>query len=172
MASRLSGSYERRAVDGFANHTAVIVLSDQEDVIGRVGLRGHDRGECGDGRLMVVERVDEIAGAVEDRVGHGRHQGYRRRLPGNETCDSVVQNLKYVIKTWAPAYGSSLARKTQLHYEQLMNKHVLPELGPLELRAITPETIARWQADLLADGYGRVAIRHAFDLLGSVLQRP
>ncbi|MHB8695416.1 MAG: tyrosine-type recombinase/integrase [Solirubrobacteraceae bacterium] len=82
-----------------------------------------------------------------------------------------VTLAEYVIKTWAPAYGSSLARKTQLHYEQMMNKHVLPELGPLELRAITPETIARWQADLLADGYGRVAIRHAFDLLGSILQR-
>ncbi len=77
----------------------------------------------------------------------------------------------YVIKTWAPAYGSSLARKTQLHYEHLLVKHVLPELGPLELRAIRPETIARWQADRLAAGHGRVAIRHASDLLGSILQR-
>ena len=48
---------------------------------------------------------------------------------------------------------------------------MLPELGPLELRAVTPETIARWQADRPADGHGRVAIRHAFDLLGSILQR-
>jgi Phage integrase, N-terminal SAM-like domain len=82
-----------------------------------------------------------------------------------------VTLAEYVIKTWAPAYGSNLARKTQLHYEQLLVKHVLPELGPLELRAITPETVARWQADRLADGYGRVAVRHAFDLLGSILQR-
>jgi len=79
--------------------------------------------------------------------------------------------LDYVTKTWAPAYGSNLARKTQLHYEHLLVKHVLPELGPLELRAITPEMIARWQADRVAAGYGRVSIRHAFDLLGSILQR-
>ena len=79
--------------------------------------------------------------------------------------------LDYVTETWAPAYGSNLARKTQLHYKHLLVKHVLPELGPLELRAITPEMIARWQADRLAAGYGRVAIRHAFDLLGSILQR-
>jgi integrase len=59
----------------------------------------------------------------------------------------------------------------QVHYEHLLVKHVLPELGPLELRAITPEMIPRWQADRLAAGYGRVAIRHAFDLLGSILQR-
>jgi integrase len=58
-----------------------------------------------------------------------------------------------------------------VHYEHLLVKHVLPELGPLELRAITPEMIARWQADRLAAGYGRLAIRHAFDLLGSILQR-
>ena len=48
---------------------------------------------------------------------------------------------------------------------------MLPQLGALELRAMSAETIARWQADRIADGYGRVAIRHAFDLLGSILQR-
>jgi len=51
-----------------------------------------------------------------------------------------VTLAEYVVNTWAPAYGSSLARKTQLHYEHLLIKHVLPELGPLELRAIRPET--------------------------------
>jgi integrase len=79
--------------------------------------------------------------------------------------------VEYVNATWAPAYASELALKTRLHYEQLLNKHVLPQLGALELRAITSETIARWQADRLAAGFGRVAIRHAFDLLGSILQR-
>jgi integrase len=96
----------------------------------------------------------------------------RQQLGTLASMDSGRVTLaEYAIKTWAPAYGSNLARKTQLHYEQLLAKHVLPELGPLELRAITPETIARWQADRLAAGYGRVAIRHAFDLLGSILQR-
>jgi integrase len=82
-----------------------------------------------------------------------------------------VTLAEYVVETWAPAYGSNLARKTRLHYQHLLVKHVLPELGPLELRAVTPETIARWQADRVADAHGRVAIRHAFDLLGSILQR-
>lgn len=63
--------------------------------------------------------------------------------------------VEYVNATWAPAYVSDLALKTRLHYEQLLNKHVLPQLGALELRAITSETIARWQADRLAAGYGR-----------------
>ena len=77
----------------------------------------------------------------------------------------------YVRETWVPAYFSSLALKTQVHYEQLMLKHVLPPLGALELRQITPEVVARWQAERLATGAGRVSVRHSFDLLGSVLQR-
>lgn len=107
-----------------------------------------------------------------DAVTFGAEIRRRQQLGTLVTIDSGRETLRdYVIKTWAPAYGSKLARKTQLHYEHLLVKHVLPELGPLEVRAITPETIARWQADRLADGYGRVAIRHAFDLLGSILQR-
>jgi integrase len=96
----------------------------------------------------------------------------RQQLGTLAALDSGRISLaEYTITTWAPAYWSNLARKTQLHYEQLLNKHVLPELGPLELRAITPDTIARWQADRVAAGHGRVAIRHSFDLLGSILQR-
>ena len=78
---------------------------------------------------------------------------------------------EYVDGTWREAYGSQLAPKTRMHYDQLLNKHVLPSLGALELRAITPGTIARWQAERLAAGYGRVSVRYALTLLGAILQR-
>ena len=51
-----------------------------------------------------------------------------------------------VANTWHEAYASQLAPKTQMRYEQILAKQVLPPLGALELRAITPETIARWQS--------------------------
>ena len=44
-------------------------------------------------------------------------------------------------------------------------------LGPLSLREITPESVARWQAERLAIGGGPVAVREALKLLGSILQR-
>jgi integrase len=53
----------------------------------------------------------------------------------------------------------------------LYDHHVRPYLGAIALRDITPETIGRWQADRLADGAGPVAVRHAMDLLGSVLEQ-
>ena len=67
---------------------------------------------------------------------------------GRETLD------EYIRGTWAPTYLATLARKTQLHYEQLILKHVLPYLGAIELRQITPDTIARWQAERLGSGAG------------------
>jgi integrase len=77
----------------------------------------------------------------------------------------------YVVGTWCEAYASQLSPKTWMHYRQLLNKHILPALGPLELRAIRPETIGRWQAERLAAGYGRVSVRYALTLLGAILQR-
>ena len=53
----------------------------------------------------------------------------------------------------------------------LYDKHILPHLGPLPLREITPEVIARWQADRLASGAGPVAVRGSLTLLGGILQR-
>jgi hypothetical protein len=82
-----------------------------------------------------------------------------------------VTLAEYVVDTWCEAYASQLAPKTWMHYRQLLNKHILPSLGPLELRAIRPETIARWQAERLAAGHGRVSVRYALTLLGAILQR-
>ena len=76
-----------------------------------------------------------------------------------------------MVGTWYEAYASQLSPKTRMHYRQLLNKHIPPSLGPLELRAIRPETIGRWQAERLAAGHDRVSVRYALTLLGAVLQR-
>jgi integrase len=84
---------------------------------------------------------------------------------GRETLD------EFVTQTWAPTHGVTLAPKTRKHYASLYDDHIAPTLGPLQLRAIRTETISRWQADRLAAGAGPTAVRHALDLLGSILQR-
>ena len=70
----------------------------------------------------------------------------------------------------AASHAATLAAKTQLHYASLCDYHLRPYLGSIALREITPEVIGRWQADRLASGAGPVAIRHAMDLLGSILE--
>jgi len=78
---------------------------------------------------------------------------------------------QYVDSTWLQAYALQLAPKTRMHYDQLLAKHILPSFGGLELRAITPEAIARWQAARIGAGHGRVSVRYALTLLGAILQR-
>ena len=45
-----------------------------------------------------------------------------------------------------------------------------PYLGPFKLSELTPELIARWQADRIAAGAGRTSVLKALTLLGSILQ--
>ena len=78
------------------------------------------------------------------------------------TVDSSRMTLaEYVSGTWARAYASNLAPATRKRYGHIYDKHILPELGPLSLREITPESVARWQAERLAIGGGPVAVREA-----------
>lgn len=48
--------------------------------------------------------------------------------------------------------------------------HVRPYLAAVALRELPPEAIGRWQAKRVRTGAGPVAIRHALDLLGSILE--
>jgi Phage integrase, N-terminal SAM-like domain len=137
---------------------------------------------------MEVERRVLKDGAVRRRV-RWRQGGRRRSQSSDRKGDAVTfaaelrrrQQLgtltsmemgrvtlgEYVVGTWCEVYASQLSPKTWMQYRQLLNKHILPSLGQLELRSIRPETIARWQAERLAAGNGRVSVRYALTLLGA-----
>src|SRR4051794_9710071 len=60
---------------------------------------------------------------------------------GTETLD------QYAAGAWAEAHVAHLAPKTRVHYASLYDTHLSPSLGPVPLRAITPERVARWQTE-------------------------
>lgn len=84
---------------------------------------------------------------------------------GRETLD------EFVTKTWEPTHVPTLSANTRRDYAYLYDAHIGPHLGSIPLRDLKPERIARWQADRLREGAGRVAIRKALDLLSSILRR-
>jgi integrase len=84
---------------------------------------------------------------------------------GTETLD------EYVTDTWAVTHAVLLAPKTRRHYASLYDHHIHSVLGDVPLRHLKPPVIRRWQAERLAAKGGVVAVRHAQDLLGSILQR-
>lgn len=140
---------------------------------------------------MSVEKITRAGGEVVWRVRwrqHGRNRARtfstrrdardfdaevrrQRRAGSLPMLDAGTETLgEYVTGTWAASHAATLAAKTRLHYASLYDYHLRPYLGSIALRETTPEVIGRWQADRLASGSGRVAIRHAMDLLGSILE--
>jgi integrase len=96
-----------------------------------------------------------------------------RKLLGDlSLLDLGKQTLgAYVTETWAPAHLATKAPKTRKLYTYLYDAHIDPALGNTPLRALNPEMIARWQADLVNGGVGQEAVRKAHTLLGGILQR-
>jgi integrase len=132
-------------------------------VVWRVRWREAGRGSRE--RTRTFERKADAV-AYDDELRRRRRLGELGLLPGSqETLD------EYVCGTWAQTHAVTLAPKTAKHYAGLYDVHVAPHLGDVKVAELTPEMIARWQAERIAGGAGRVAVLYALDLLGSILQR-
>lgn len=61
----------------------------------------------------------------------------------------------------------NLKPRTRAHYAALLDKHLFPTFGPFTLKAITPDAVRRWHAEM---GTSRPTLRaHAYGLLRSIL---
>jgi integrase len=65
----------------------------------------------------------------------------------------------------------NLAQTTRAYYATAWDVHVLPRLGGLELRRITPEVIEAFRGDLRAAGVGAPTIRKVLSILQGVMTR-
>jgi len=64
------------------------------------------------------------------------------------------------------ADGTLLAPRTRAHYRKLLDDFILPGLGGLPMKAITPETVDEWYGQL---DTGPVYRAHAYSLLRTIL---
>ena len=60
-----------------------------------------------------------------------------------------------MTETWVRTHAVTLAPKTAQTYAVLYDMHIGPYLGAFKRGELTPELIARWQADRVAAGAGR-----------------
>ncbi len=96
----------------------------------------------------------------------------RKRAGDLDVVDASKQTLAEFVEEWWRLYAQpNLAPATLKLYAMLWDKHVLPQLGALRLRDLTPERIEQFRARLVAAGAGPVSIRRALVLLQGVLQR-
>jgi integrase len=82
------------------------------------------------------------------------------------------QKLADLAQEWWTVYAEpNLARKTQVMYASLWDRYVLPRLGAMELRRLTPAVIESFQAELRREGVGAPTIIKTLTLLQGMLQR-
>lgn len=111
-------------------------------------------------------------GRKADAVAFDDELRRRRRLGELATVVGSRDTLDhYVAETWAKTHAVTLARSTARTYAGLYDLHIAPYLGQLKLAELTPEVIARWQAERVAAGAGRSSIHKTLTLLGGILQR-
>ena len=95
-----------------------------------------------------------------------------RRSDDLAALDAGKQPLTEFAAEWWEVYAATnLERRTLPSYASHWNRHVLPRLGALQLRRITPQVIARFRADLEADGVGDETIRRTMTMLQGMFAR-
>ena len=110
-----------------------------------------------------------------DRVGDARAFEAKLRLLKRTGAlgdiDAGQETLAEFVEEWWQVYaGPNLERSTLRAYAHFWNSHALPRLGQLQLRELTPQVIARFRAELEADGVGNEAIRKTMTMLQGVLR--
>ena len=141
---------------------------------------------------MSIERVERRDGSVVWRVRWRQGSRNRSKVVGRkrdaEAFDAELRRRKrtgelaqldagkeplreFGEEWWSLHAQPNLARSTLELYAMLWDTHILPRLGEVPLRELTPEVVNRFRVELEADGVGRVSVRKALTLLHGVLQR-
>lgn len=125
-------------------------------------VRWRDHGRS---RIRTFDRKRD-AEAFEAQVRLAKRQDALGQL------DAGRQPLKEFFGTWWRLYAEQhLAPRTRELYVDLRDRLLIPRLGELHLRRITPEAVQRLQVDLRNTGVGDEMVRKALVLLQSVMER-
>ena len=123
------------------------------------------RDQSGRGRAKVFDRKKD-AEAFEAKITLMKRQG------DLDDLDAGKQTLAdFAEEWWLRDASQNLERNTQRFYAAVLDKHVLPRLGTLELRQLRPELIESFVSELRTDGVGEETIRKTLVVLQSALGR-
>ena len=95
-----------------------------------------------------------------------------KRMGDLAALDAGTETLSEFWQEWWRLHAEpNLERATQRLYARMWRVHVERRLGSRRLRDLTPQVIARFRADLEADGVGPEAVRKTLTMLQGALQR-
>ena len=121
--------------------------------------------QAGRNRSKVLGRKRD-AEAFDAEIVRRKRSGELARL------DAGKEPLAEFGEEWWRLHAEpNLARSTLKGYASIWDTHVLPRLGSVPLRELTPDVVNRFRLELEADGVGPASIRKSLVLLQGVLQR-
>lgn len=114
----------------------------------------------------------KVLGTKRDADAFDAEIRRRKRTGELRTLDAGKQMLSDFAEEWWHLHAlPNLAPRTLEVYAGIWDRHVLPRLGSMPLRDLTPEIIVRFRAELAADRVGNASALKALALLQGVLQR-
>lgn len=121
--------------------------------------------ESGRGSRERVKAFDRY----EDAVRYDTDIRRRKQLGGLARPDRGKVSLDEFAREWWTRYASTeLAQKTLERYASIWDLHVLPRLGGVQLRELTPGVVADFQSELRAAKVGEPTIRKTLALVQAV----
>lgn len=76
---------------------------------------------------------------------------------------------EFLTQRWLPARKLSLRPSTWSSYEVAINRHVLPQLGGVQIQQLSPDRLDRFYADLSATGLAPKTVRNIHVMLHKAL---
>jgi site-specific recombinase XerC len=95
-----------------------------------------------------------------------------KRLGGTALVDSSRETVSEFARVWWHRHVvPNLQRHTLANYASMLDVHIVPRLGDVQLRSLTPDLISEMRAEMSADGIGEQSILKSLTVLQSMLER-
>jgi len=141
--------------------TKVWVARWWEDVSGR------------EGKLERVRRSEILGTAAEIPTRRQADQILSNRLHGINSGDFRPQSNRtfseFVQRNWMPEVLPTLKYSSKKHYEYIVNVHLIPAFGDMQLRLISRELIQGFLSGKLRSGLSWKTVKHIRTTFGTVL---
>lgn len=121
---------------------------------------------------VTKERVGEEFDRQSDAIDFQATLRLARRGGALAELSAGRETLAEFAEHWWVTYAAvTLSRSTLPSYSVIWNRHILPRIGHLQLRAITPGVITRLRTDLEQAAVGAPTIRKGMSMLQAILRR-
>jgi hypothetical protein len=141
--------------------TKVWVARWWEDVSGR------------EGKLERVRRSEILGTVAEIPTRRQADQVLSNRLRGINAGDFRPQSnctfSEFVQRNWMPELLPTLKYSSKKHYEYIVNFHLIPAFGDMQLRLISRELIQSFLGGKLRSGLSWKTVKHIRTTFGTVL---